>query len=122
MKTVRFLMMVMLVASFTSTVSAQKKVDPTGTWTYEASTAPYEYSSGDIVVAKDGKDYTAEMVLGEYYKMKAEKVVYEKNVLSFVIYIEGEAIELKMTVEKESMEGTASYSEGTIPVTAKKKE
>ena len=88
MKTVRFLMMVMLVASFTSTVSAQKKVNPTGTWTYEASAAPYEYSSGDIVVAKDGKDYTVEMVLGEYYKMKAEKVVYEKNVLSFVIYIE----------------------------------
>ena len=121
MKTVRLLLMMLLVASFTSTVSAQKKVDPTGTWTYEASTAPYEYSSGDIVVAKDGKDYTAEMVLGEYYKMKAEKVVYEKNVLSFVIYIEGEAIELKMTVAKETMEGTASYSEGTIPVTAKKK-
>ena len=121
MKTVRFLMMVMLVASFTSTVSAQKKVNPTGTWTYEATEAPYEYSSGDIVVAKDGKDYTAEMVLGEYYKMKAEKVVYEKNVLSFVIYIEGEAIELKMTVAKETMEGAASYSEGTIPVTAKKK-
>lgn len=113
--------MVMLVASFTSAVSAQKKVNPTGTWTYEASEAPYEYSTGDIVIVKDGKNYTAEMVLGEYYKMKAEKVVYEKNILSFVIYIEGEAIELKMTVEKESMEGTASYSEGTIPVTAKKK-
>ena len=64
MKTVRFLFMVMLVASFTSTVSAQKKVDPTGTWTYEATQAPYEYSSGDIVVTKDGKDYTVEMVLG----------------------------------------------------------
>ena len=50
--------MVMLVTAFTSTVSAQKKVDPTGTWTYEAAQAPYEYSSGDIVVAKDGKDYT----------------------------------------------------------------
>ena len=113
--------MVMLVASFTSTVSAQKKVDPTGTWAYEASQAPYEYSSGDIVVAKEAKDFTVEIQLGEYYKIKAEKVVYEKNVLSFVIYVEGEAIDLKMTVEKESMEGTASYSEGTIPITAKKK-
>ena len=113
--------MVMLVASFTSTVSAQKKVDPTGTWAYEASQAPYEYSSGDIVVAKEAKDFTVEIQLGEYYKIKAEKVVYEKNVLSFVIYVEGEAIDLKLTVEKESMEGTASYSEGTIPITAKKK-
>ena len=122
MKTVRFLLMVMLVASFTSTVSAQKKVDPTGTWAYEANAAPYEYSSGDIVVTKDGKEYAAEMVLGEYYRMKAEKVVYEKNVLSFNIYIETETIEIKLTVEKESMTGAASYSEGTIPITAKKKE
>ena len=53
-----------LVASFSTTVSAQKKVDPTGTWTYEASQAPYEYSSGDIVVGKEGKEYTVQIVLG----------------------------------------------------------
>ena len=121
MKTVRFLMIVMLVVSFTSTVSAQKKVDPTGTWTYEAPAAPYEYSTGDMVIAKDGKDYTAEMVLGEYYKLKAEKVTYEKNELSLTVYIEGESVAIKVTVEKETFEGTASYSEGTIKVTGKKK-
>jgi len=121
MKTVKLLFLVMLVASFTSVASAQKKVDPTGTWAYEANAAPYEYSSGDIVVTKDGKDYAVEMVLGEYYKMKAEKVVYEKNVLSCNVYIETETIEIKLTVEKETMTGTASYSEGTIPITAKKK-
>ncbi len=112
--------MVMLVASFTSAVSAQKKVDPTGTWTYEASQAPYEYSSGDIVVTKEAKDYTVKMVLGEY-EMGAEKVVYEKNELSFDVYVDTETVEIKMMVQKESMEGTASYSEGTIPITAKKK-
>jgi hypothetical protein len=120
MKTVRFLLMLMLVASFTSSVSAQKKVDPTGTWTYEASQAPYEYSSGDIVVTKEAKVYTVEMVLGDY-KSKAEKVVYENNELSFDVYVENETVEIKMTVQKESMEGTASYSEGSIPITAKKK-
>ena len=112
--------MVVLAASFTSTVSAQKKVDPTGTWAYEASQAPYEYSTGDIVVAKEAKDFTVKMVLGEY-EMEADKVVYEKNVLSFEIYIETETVEIKLTVAKETMEGTASYSEGTIPITAKKK-
>jgi hypothetical protein len=112
--------MVMLVASITATVSAQKKVDPSGIWTYEASQAPYEYSTGDIVVTKEAKVYTVEMVLGDY-KSKAEKVVYEKNELSFDVYVDGETVEIKMTVGKESMEGTASYSEGTIPITAKKK-
>ena len=112
--------MVMLVTAFTSTVSAQKKVDPTGTWTYEATQAPYEYSSGDIVVAKESKDYTVVMVLGDY-ETKAEKVVYEKNELSFDVYVDTETVEIKMTVEKEAMTGTASYSEGSIPITAKKK-
>ena len=112
--------MLLLVASITSTVSAQKKADPTGTWTYEASQAPYEYSSGDIVVTKEAKDITVEMVIGEY-KTKAEKVVYEKNVLSFDVYVDTETVEIKLTVEKETMEGTASYSEGTIPITTKKK-
>ena len=122
MKAVRLIFVVMLVAAFTSTVSAQKKVDPTGTWKYEATMAPYEYSSGDIVVAKDGKDFTVEIVLGEYYKVKGEKVVFEENELSFIVYIEGEAIDIKATVGEEEMKGTASYTDGDIPITAKKKE
>ena len=122
MKAVRLIFVVMLVAAFTSTVSAQKKVDPTGKWKYEATMAPYEYSSGDIVVAKDGKDYTVEIVLGEYYKVKGEKVVFEENELSFIVYIEGEAIDIKATVGEEEMKGTASYTDGDIPITAKKKE
>ncbi len=121
MKAMRLVLMLMLVTAFTASVSAQKKVDPTGTWTYEATMAPYEYSSGDIVVDKDGKDYTVQIVLGEYYKVKGEKVAYEKNELSFVVYIEGEAIDIKMTIAKEEAKGTASYSDGDIPVTAKKK-
>ena len=120
MKTVRFLLMVVLAASFTLTVSAQKKVDPTGTWTYEANQAPYEYSTGDIVVAKEAKEYSVKMVLGEY-EAETEKEVYEKNVLSFVVYVDTEEVEIKLTVAKETMEGTASYSEGSIPITAKKK-
>ena len=122
MKAVRLILALMLVAAFTSTVSAQKKVDPTGTWTYEATMAPYEYSSGDIVVDKDGKDYTVQIVLGEYYKVNGEKVVYDNNELTFVVYIEGEPIDIKMTMEKEEAKGTASYSDGDIPITAKKKE
>lgn len=120
MKTIKILMLVMLAASFTA-VNAQKKVDPAGTWTYEANMAPYEYSSGDIVVAKDGKDYTVQIVLGEYYKVKGEKVVYENNELTFVVYIEGESIDIKMTIGKEEAKGTASYSDGDLSITAKKK-
>jgi len=121
MKTVKFLMIAILIASVTSTVSAQKKVDPTGTWTFQADEAPYEYSTGDFVIEKEGKEYTAKILFGEYYELKASDVKYDKNELSFKIYIEGESIFIKGTVGKETIDGTASYSDGTISYTAKKK-
>lgn len=122
MKTAKFLMIVMLLASFTTAATAQEKVDPTGTWAYTANQAPYEYSSGDIVITKEGEAYTVEIKLGDYYKVEASSVKYEENQLSFVVSIEGEAVDIKATIDKDSLEGTASYSEGTIPVTAEKKE
>ena len=113
-------MLVMLTASFT-TLNAQKKVDPVGTWSYQANNAPYEYSSGDIVVSKDGKDFKVVLELSEYYKITANNVAYEENVLSFTLYVEGESVSVKATMGKESLEGTASYSEGTIKLSGKKK-
>ena len=120
MKTIKVLMLVMLAASFTI-VNAQKKVDPVGTWSYEASQAPYEYNSGDIVVSKEGKEYNVEVKLGEYYKIQASSVEYLQNMLSFKLYVEGESVSVKATMEKEMFDGTASYSEGTIKLTGKKK-
>jgi carbonic anhydrase len=122
MKKVKFLMMVMLVAAVATSVSAQKKVDPTGTWAYKASEAPYEYSAGDIVITKEGKEYKVEIVLGEYYKVKGSNVKYEKNEISFTVYIESESVHIKGTVDKENIKGSASYTDGTIPITATKKE
>ena len=120
MKTIKILMLVMLAASFTA-VSAQKKVDPVGTWTYTADQAPYEYSTGDIVIEKEGKEYIVEIRLGEYYKIKASSVTYEKNVMAFKVYIEGESVTIKATMEADKFEGNASYSDGTIPVVGVKK-
>jgi hypothetical protein len=53
--------------------------------------------------------------------VKASGVTYETNELAFKVYIEGETVSIKATVGKDSMEGTASYTDGTIPITAKKK-
>jgi len=120
MKTIKILMLVMLAASFTS-VNAMVKVDPEGTWSYTANEAPYEYSSGDIVVSKEGKEYKVELKLGEYYKIKANSVEYKDNVLSFKVYVEGESVSVKTTLDADKHEGTASYSEGTLKISGKKK-
>jgi len=121
MRIVKSLVMVMLVIAATSNAFSQKKADPVGTWSFYADEAPYEYNSGDIVIGKDGKEYTAKIVFGEYYELKAHSVKFEGDVLSFKVYIEDEAVYIKGTVKGDILDGKASYSEGTITVKAERK-
>ena len=121
MKLVKSLFIIVLLVSASASVFAQKKVDPTGTWSFYAETAPYEYNSGDIVVGKEGKEYTAKIVFGGSYEIKGQDVVLEKDQLSFKINIEGENINIKGTVTKETIVGTATYTEGTISFKADRK-
>jgi hypothetical protein len=94
--------------------------DPVGTWTYKAPTAPDGYGSGDIVIAKDKETYTASLKFGDY-EIKGTGVKFEKDVLTFKVFIEGEYISVKATIAADDLKGTASYSEGDLPFTGKRK-
>ena len=45
----------------------------------------------------------------------------DKDQISIKVYIEGEPVNIKGTVTKETINGTASYSEGTISFKAERK-
>ena len=121
MKFMKSLILIAVIVSTSAGVFAQKKADPVGTWSFNAPDAAYEYSSGDFVIGKEGKEYTAKIVYGESYEIKGQNVVLEKDQLTFKVYIEGEPINIKGTVTKETINGTATYSEGTISFKAEKK-
>jgi hypothetical protein len=120
MKFTKSLMLIVLIVSASANLFAQKKADPVGTWSFHAPDAAYEYSSGDIVIAKEGKEYTAKIVYGDY-EIKGQDVVLDKDQLTFTVYIEGEPISIKGTVTKETINGTATYSEGTISFKSERK-
>ena len=121
MKFTKSLMLIVLIVLASANLFAQKKVDPVGTWSFHAPDAAYEYSKGDIVIGKEGKEYTAKIVFGDSYEIKGQDVVLEKDQLTFTVYIEGEPISIKGTVTKETIIGKASYSEGTISFEAERK-
>ena len=120
MKTLRFLLPLVFLAFIAAPVSAVAKVNPSGNWIFTASDAPYEYSSGVIVVEKEKKEYLVKIRFEGDYEVSASNVKYEDNELSFEVYLEGETVSLQVTVGKEEMNGTASYSQGVIALTAKK--
>ncbi len=95
-----------------------KKVDPVGTWHFNAPDAPYEYSTGDIVITKKDGKYNAQIVYSAYYKLDTKDLKIEGNVITFKAYIEGDVIYFKGKIEKDKITGKVSYSDGSLSVTA----
>jgi len=124
MRNLKAVVLVSMLIFSTSVLFAENKTDvkPVGTWTFVANDAPYEYSTGDIVITKDGKEYVAEIVFSEYYKLKTSDFKIEDDKISFKAYVEGEAIYCKGTfVDKNKIEGKVSTSEGTMDFSATRK-
>ena len=53
--------------------------------------------------------------------MKAEKVEYGNETLSFVVYVEYEEIRISGEFDKEKFEGKVSYVEGEFDMAATKR-
>jgi hypothetical protein len=95
-----------------------KKFSPVGTWEFKAPTAPEGYTAGDLIISKEGKEYSVVFAMSEYYKVTGYEVEYKKKNLSFILYIETETVHISGTFEEDKFTGTASYSEGVIEVYA----
>lgn len=93
----------------------------TGTWHFKAPDAPYEYSEGNIIIEKFKDSYKFVIAFDEYNKLEAYDVEVKGKEISCKINTEGEVIYIKSTVNKDTMESVASYSEGTVSFTATKK-
>jgi hypothetical protein len=124
MKNLKVLLFVSLfiLSSTVMFAEGKKDVKPVGTWTFVAEDVPYEYSTGDIVITKDGKEYKGEIVFSEYYKLKTSDFKIEGDEISFKAYVEGDVVYCKGTfVGKDKIEGKVSFSEGTVDFTATRK-
>lgn len=90
-----------------------------GTWDYSAPNAPYEYSKGQIIIAKKGDELEGKVSI-DGYDMKLNNIKIDKDLLSFSLYVEGEYVSVKLTIKKDAFSGTADTPEGTIELTGEK--
>jgi hypothetical protein len=111
------IMLVVLVSSFTVD-APPKKYSPVGSWEYSVPGVQPGYETGTMIIAQEGKDYKITMVLNEYFKTEAEKIVYNKKTLSFSVWVETEEVLISGFFEGDQFTGKLSYFEGDFDLTA----
>jgi hypothetical protein len=123
MKRLTILVLFMIIGiTAISAQTTKSKIDPEGTWKFEAPYAPEGYTSGTIVVGKADQKSTATMSFtGSEYKLSGEKVTVVNDTLKFSVILEGQDIRVSLKIENGTkMTGKAVYSEGEVPLTLTK--
>ncbi len=116
-----FLLSFMIILGFISIIALSATVkDPVGKWKFTAPGAPYGYDQGLIEIVKELDEYKATLSFtGMNYKFELEKVKFEDEKLSFIIYLEGEDIYVLMSFsEDDKLSGKALYSQGEVALYA----
>ena len=124
MKNVAFrsliLLSIVVLSSFTMVDSFMGVKKILGEWDYSIPDAPYEYQKGVLVLKKVDGVLSGEMIMGGQGS-PMEEVVYEKNNLKAVMNVQGEIVKFDLNFNKKTLEGTVSYSQGTLEMKGTKK-
>jgi len=115
-----FLLFMVLATSFESP-PVTKRYSPAGTWEYSVPGVQPGYENGSMIIAEDDKAYKVTMVLNEYFKTEAEKVVYKRKAISFTIWVENEEVRVSGDFDGDEFKGTLSYFEGDFDISANRK-
>jgi hypothetical protein len=116
-QTIKLSILLLITFLFQSSAYADNIV---GTWIYEASGTPYEYSKGEIMITNDQDTYQV-MVAVNYSNIKGQDVKVDKDKITFNIYVEDEKINVMLKIEGDQLTGEASSYDGIFKLTGKRK-
>ena len=121
-KIVSYLILTLILGVFTINVQAADKKNPEGKWKFSVQDAPYGYEKGELEISKKKKEYAGTMMFdGFEYKLECENVRFEKEELSFTLFVEGEDVLLVLKFsEKDKLSGRAVYSMGELSISAER--
>ena len=114
------LVSIIVLSSFTVVDSFMGVRKILGEWDYSIPDAPYEYQKGVLVLKKVDGVLSGEMIIGGQGS-PMEEIVYVKNNLKAVMNVQGEIVNFDLNFTKKTLEGTVSYSQGSMEIKGTKK-
>ncbi len=118
-----FVLLVVMVGSLVmlNDVNASEFKKFEGTWAYKVPSAPYEYSTGQLIVNKiDGKEAIT-IKFSDGSKAKAKNVKCENGTIKFGLYVDYDYVSVSCKLSSGKLTGEVDSPEGKMNLTAEKK-
>ena len=116
------LLLLAILAMSLPALAGLKEKPVIGTWTYKLDTG-YEMLTGTIEFKKSDGKLLGEVNTDDGLFIEVTKVeIRDNNVLYFEVPVDGDILQVSLTIDKKSYEGTVASSQGDVPITGEKKE
>ncbi len=94
-----------------------------GSWVFNASQAPWEYSKGKVIfVVEEDKDITGKIVFDSGIELRMAKITQEEDKITFEAYVEGYPVRTILNLKEDDMSGHVETPDGNLPFAAKRKQ
>ncbi len=114
------ILILFVLTSYTATENVVKTKNIVGTWEYTVPDAPSQYQKGAIIFEAKEEELTGYFLI-DGFKAQLRNLKSLKRNVTFEAYIQGVTVSFDLTFKKKSFLGSATYSEGTLDISGRKK-
>lgn len=112
--------MFFLILLFAAT-SAKAENPLIGSWAFNVSQAPWEYSKGKVIFDLDKEDaLKGKIIFDSGIEVVVDKVTQEKDKVVFEVNVEGMPVKTIVTLKEDNITGFVETYEGNMPFSAKR--
>jgi hypothetical protein len=112
----------MFILTFLLMSASAKAENPLlGSWVFDVSQAPYEYSKGKVIFEQEEeKEMTGKIVFDSGVEVKLNKITTEDEKIIFEVYLEGMHVKTIVALKDDNITGHVETYEGNMPFSAKR--
>ncbi len=114
-------MLTFFVISGFNTVAEKAEKPLLGSWVFNISQAPWEYSKGRVVFENNDENVmTGKIVFDSGFELRIGKITREEDKVIMETFVQGYPVKTVVTLKEDTLTGYTETPDGNIPFTAKR--
>ena len=122
MKTLKLALFILGIVILNQKSFANDNKNVTGTWKVAVTDAPNQYVNSSFIVSEVNGGLTGKVVFEDGQELKVPDIQFSKDIIQFIVNIEGSDIKVSGKVENSKITGKVEAPDGVLDMIAVRKQ